>query len=86
MLPINIPDPAQNTLGGHGASSVGSVVQEAGGVSDGVDDGLGVFLERREITDIESHNHLAIQNLATLQNLKKNKAASRLTVGSSSVL
>ncbi len=49
------------------------MVEEAGRISNGVNDGLGVFLERREITDIKSNNQLAMQNLATFQNLKRKK-------------
>lgn len=50
MLPINIPDPAQNTLGRHGASSVRGVIEKAGGVSDGVNDGLSVSLDRLKVS------------------------------------
>lgn len=49
LLPINIPDSAQNTLGGHGASGVGGVVEEASGVSNGVNDRLSIILECSEI-------------------------------------
>lgn len=49
-MPVNIPDPAQNTLGRHGASSVGGVIEEARGLSNGVNDGLSVSLERREVS------------------------------------
>ena len=84
MLPINIPDPAQNTLGGHAASGVGGVIEEAGGVSDGVNDGLSVSLEGRKISDMRPSSQLSMQNPATLQTLKDDKGR-RLTVGSSSV-
>ena len=64
MLPIDVPDSAQNTLGGHSTSSVSGVIEEAGGVSNGVNDGLGVFLERCKISDSKSNNQLLyrIQN------------------------
>ena len=73
MLPVDIPDPAQNTLRGHGAGSIGSVIEEAGGVSDGINDRLSVSLERREIPDIESSNQLPIQIPAILRSLRTGK-------------
>lgn len=71
MLPVNIPDSAQNTLGGHGTSGIGGVIEEARGVSDCVDYGLSIFLERCEISVIEASNQLPVQKQSILRGLKE---------------
>lgn len=75
----------QNTLGRHGARGVGGVIEETGGVSDGVNDGLSVFLECREVSDIDLSDQLFIPKPAILLFFYINKECNKLTVGSSVV-